>query len=483
MPYGKGTYGRSSMRRGTRYSRARSFSRNKRKVSVPRAPRKTSKQAATLTRRRNALAINSLARQVASLKRRDWGPVQTSHQLLTESAGEYDKITDNGIMVNVPNPPNWSQHPMIRDIEVQKNMPLLFDVNNYDCANWEPDSRIGQGGKWTHWGCNVFSLGQDPQTNSYYPFRRAGFVKARQATHDNPNPFWEIDQIDLVNGKPYKPLSCTYKFEIRGRPVLSNTYVTFTLFSQRSNTNDLMMDRSDDQGHVQMPIALEHLRNMEDGTNMFNPKYFKIYSQKKIFLNSQRAGSVHPTDNWQTEGLTGRLDDLITEEPNPDPTVPNEGEPSPPATNAAQSEALRSQTTGLGTTSNVRKYSFTVKPKSAYVPKYGQLVGPHLNIEMEDSPIEYNQDTGKQAYNSGTGEIYHGNYGEQTLSTSKPLWLLITTSDRRVSINTGVIDDQTKPILDNQVIITCSRYCKWRDGEAERNASTPFFATMTGMGQ
>eukprot|EP00908_Phaeocystis_cordata_P015760 Transcript_26936.p2 GENE.Transcript_26936~~Transcript_26936.p2 ORF type:complete len:212 (-),score=6.85 Transcript_26936:134-769(-) len=188
-------YGRRTMPRRTSNSRYGPPRGRRRKVAVPRAPRRTRQQSATLTRRRNAMAINQLAAQVAALKRRDWGPVQCSHQLMTESAGEYDRITDNGIAVNVPDPPNWSTNPMIRDIEVQRNMPLLFDVNNYDCANWDPDTRVPQGGKWTHWGCNVFSLGQDPQTNSYYPFRRPGFVKARQATHAPPNPFWEIGQV------------------------------------------------------------------------------------------------------------------------------------------------------------------------------------------------------------------------------------------------------------------------------------------------
>ena len=61
-------------------------------------------------------------------------------------------------------------------------------------------------------GCNAFSLGRarrrQTDTGQLLPLSpRAGFVKARQATHDDPNPFWEIDQVDLVNGKPYKPVA------------------------------------------------------------------------------------------------------------------------------------------------------------------------------------------------------------------------------------------------------------------------------------
>ena len=127
-----------------------------------------------------------------------------------------------------------------------------------------------------------------------------------------------------------------------------------------------------------MPMALEHIRNMDDNTNMFNPKYFKVFFKKTIFLNSQRAGSVHPTDNWQTEGQTTRDDDVIVEE---DPEPSGDGAAAPdtpggatsttvpphPSTNAQQSEYLRSQTTGAGTTSNIRRFGFTVKPKSAKV--------------------------------------------------------------------------------------------------------------------
>ena len=438
------------------------------------------------------MAINQLAAQVAALKRRDWGPVQCSHQLMVECAGEYNRITEAGLKVNVPDPPNWSQHKMIRECEIRRDMPLLFDVNNYDCANWQPDPARGpttpQGGKWTHWGCNIFSLGEDPQTNTHFPFRRAGFVKARQATLDKPNPFWEIDNVDLVNGKPYKPLSCTYKFEIRGRPVVANTYVTFTLFQQRDNVNDLSMDRSDDQGVTTMPVALEHLRNIDDDTNFMNPKYFKIYKKKRIFLNSQRYGSVHPTDNWQTEGQTTRDDDIVVEEDPPDAGGPSEGNapvpdvPEHPSTNAQQSEYLRSQTTGMGTTANIRRYSFTVKPNAAYVPKYGHFIGSHLKTEMEDSPVAYNGETGKQAYENVSGEVYMGNYGQLTMPTTKPLWLLVTTSDRKVTINSGVIDDQIRPVIDNEVVITCSRYCKWRDGEKESQTTGLFHHAATGLG-
>ena len=53
---------------------------------------------------------------------------------------------------------------------------------------------------------------------------------------------------------------------------------------------------------------------MDDGTNRFNPKCFKIFWRKKIFPNSSaRALScVHPTDNSlaKTEGDTTRLDDV-----------------------------------------------------------------------------------------------------------------------------------------------------------------------------
>jgi hypothetical protein len=411
---------------------------------------------------------------------------------MTSSCGEYDVIDDQDLTVHLPEDFKWTTTKMVRDVEVVRNMPLLFDVNNYDCANWRPDSpgvTTPQGGMWTHFGCNVFSLAQSQSSPfPYFPFRRAGFVKAQSATHANANPFWDIDQVDLVNGKPYKPLSGTYKFEIRGRPVAANTYVTFTLFSQKSNTNDLATDRRDQLGVTAMPIALEHLRNMDDNTNMFNPKYFKVYFKKTIFLNSQRAGSVHPTDNWQTEGQTTRDDDVIIEEEptgtDPAPGTPG-GEtsttvPPHPSTNAVQSEYLRSQTTGVGTTSNIRKFSFTVKPKSAYVPKFGQMLGNHMQVSMK-AASSYDRDARTQSYQSPTGELDGGNYGVQAIDTPKPLWLMISTSDRNVTINSGVIDEQTRPILDNQIIVSCSRYIKWRDGDKESQLSAPYHHTLTGL--
>ena len=483
MAYGR----RPGMRRRTTNTRRRPYRRVKRKVAVPRAPRKTAKQSAAVTRRRNAMAINQLAAQVAALKRRDWGPIQCSHQLMTSSAGQYEYVYDNDKTNYLPDDFNWTNRKMIRDIEVERNRPLLFDVNNYDCAIWKPDApgvNTPQGGYWSHAGCNVFSVGTEPDTNLHFHYRRAGFVKAQQATHANSNPFWDIGQVDLVNGKPYKPLSCTYKFEIRGRPVAANTYVTFTLFTQRANTNDLSMDRRDQMGATQMPMALEHCRGMDDNTNMFNPKYFKVYFKKKFFLNSQQAGSVHPTDNWQREGQTVRDDDdnMVAEEDGPAPGDPVEGPPVPehPVATAVQSEYIRRQTVGIGTTSNIRRFSFTVKPKHAYVPKYGSMIGNHVQVNMEPAST-YNRDELQQAYQSPTGEIAGGNYGIQTIETHRPLWLLISTSDRDVTINSGVIDEQTRDILDNQIIVTCSRYCKWRDGDKESQASAPFHHTLTGL--
>ena len=41
---------------------------------------------------------------------------------------------------------------------------------------------------------------------------------------------------------------------------------------------------------------------------------------------------------------------------------------------------------------------------------YGALLGNHLTIEMEDSPVDYNEETGKQAYENVAGEVYGGNY-------------------------------------------------------------------------
>ena len=42
--------------------------------------------------------------------------------------------------------------------------------------------------------------------------------------------------------------------------------------------------------------------------------------------------------------------------------------------------------------------------------QYGALLGNHLKIEMEDSPVDYNEETGEQAYENVAGEVYGGNY-------------------------------------------------------------------------
>ena len=81
---------------------------------------------------------------------------------------------------------------------------------------------------------------------------------------------------------------------------------------------------------------------------------------------------------------------------------------------------LRSQTTGRGTTSNIRKFSFTVKPKSAYVPKYGSMIANHMQVSLEQNNTSYNREARTQAYRSPKGELLGGNYGFQTIGTTRP---------------------------------------------------------------
>ena len=124
-------YGRRGMPRRTGYSRTRSYRSSGRKVAVPRAPRRTRPSYT----RSNALAINQLARQVAHLKRRDWGPVQVNQQVMTEATARFDLLDvdeKRGLPVNL----DWGRNKHPTEIEVSYEKPLLFDVNNYDKAKW-----------------------------------------------------------------------------------------------------------------------------------------------------------------------------------------------------------------------------------------------------------------------------------------------------------------------------------------------------------
>ena len=113
---------------------------------------------------------------------------------------------------------------------------------------------------------------------------------------------------------------------------------------------------------------------------------------------------------------------------------------------------------------------------------HGALLGNHLKIEMEDSPVDYNEETGEQAYENVAGEVYGGNYTvsrpppppSPSGSSSPPV---IATCPSTMASSTN----SRGPIIDNQVVITSSRFCKWRDGEKGSQISPFFHHALTGL--
>lgn len=225
--------------------------------------------------RKNAVSVYKLAKQVNQLKMSQYGSVQRNMQNLVVSS-----------------------------LVPTASAPLLFDTTDFSCF------RNASGNQ----GCQVYQV---TPANTVLP--ASGFNIQDWAG----NAYWSRQNADICDTGKYLPLYVKYTIRITGNRSLDNTRIRFDLFSARAKA--VVPTAGASANNVVLPGALVHLKNMANPTlNRLNPTYFKCYTSKTIFINSQNS----PQSNTSAGG---------------------------------------------NNTANIRYYTFIVKPRR---PKYQALSNP-----------------------------------------------------------------------------------------------------------
>lgn len=433
------------MRRGSRYA-------PRKKVSVPRRPRQTGRTKAVMQRRQNALAINSIQRQVNRLKAVDYGPVQYQcHRMSEQFCSDKipaDEAADPGIdHAQASEAGTW--------VEVRSDRPLLFDATDFTHAE-RVDSLPGSAfqNKYRKLGCRVWST--TTMANGKEGIHRRACWEI--PPHMRVDPYWKDSCEQAIRGD-YRTIFANYEFEVRGYPVLQDTKVTFTVLTLKPKavmsdllfkdgipqtivpTNDGLLDSVTT---TWLPDGLPNLANITENDHKLNREYFRVWSQKSVFINSQFKGapvfSAHSTTAGMGDDSSGQW-----------------------------TEMAGNQTRGGYTTSNIKKVTFSFNPRKVYKrvinPDSTQWAGnkeQDLNTAVTEDVLGMDLPTMADKF-INVNEYQGGDYGPYTLPVDKPLWLLISTSDEKVTTETGHIATSDQPIHDNKVQIRCTRYVKWRD--------------------
>lgn len=194
-------------------------------------------------------------------------------------------------------------------------------------------------------------------------------VNVSSASHwvraENNNLYWNNNNDDQPDGGAYLAKMATYFVEIRGNVSLSNTRVRFDVISQKS---DALIPNSQATDDANLPDTLQYMKHLADfGTpNRINPIYFKKYMTKTVYLNSSKL-------------------DRNTK----------------------------------GTTSNVMRFSFTIRPNKVCIQnETNPQVGGGAIVDDNDPSIIDQQD-----------EIARGNFGPNNVPATQPLWCIISTDD------------------------------------------------------
>lgn len=225
----------------------------KRAPRRPRGGKSTAYRKAVLPRKRktdrNVLATQGyrqlkLQRKVNFLMDARWGPVQKNFQIS-------DLFT-----------PLASQ-------------PVCFDATDFTCR------RINSNGDLVSYGAPIY------QVNT------VGTGLTNPAYFDpaiNQNPYWDACNADIPDGGVYKPLYAKYIFQVSGRNSVDDTYIDIKLLQMKKGTF-VPQGSAPPATFAQriMPYALMHMQYLADYSNMINTDFFKVYSTKRLYLNSQTS--------------------------------------------------------------------------------------------------------------------------------------------------------------------------------------------------
>ena len=251
MPYGRKSYTKRTTRRyGTRKPSYR------RKAVRPPPKRKTQRTYV----RKNAYAINRVARKVNFLMNARWGQVQKNLH-----------ISDPIVPI--------------------AGAPFAFDATNFTCR------RLNDQGSEISPGAIIY------QVNA----AGTGVTNAGKFNIDTAdmlnNPYWDAVNRDLAGDTgAYKPIRATYTFQIKGRPSLDDTWIDIRLLAHRPGT----LNPSPVAQARMMPFGLVYMKRLTGIDNDINYSYFKQYYHKRIYLNSQTYNQpATPAQGLPADGTIG----------------------------------------------------------------------------------------------------------------------------------------------------------------------------------
>lgn len=234
MAYGnKRKYGASR-----KYGRGSKFTPRKRNSArkVP-VPRKRTSQT-----RRNALAINSLARVQRKIRNLAYGMLQTSYDTTAPLA--------DGLELRVTN-----------------LTPILFDSADF---TREYTNTVGH----TQHGCRVFTT--HPVDQHHETIDISHFKQITDAVYRK-------DQMhDIVNGGKYLPVRGNYTLKFEGLNINRPVRVIIQLFVQKTQNFTLPYGQGAKEW---LPHSLPHLQDLADPTkNQLSYEHFKLYKKKVVML-------------------------------------------------------------------------------------------------------------------------------------------------------------------------------------------------------
>ena len=198
--------------------------------------------------RKNALAINSLARMQRRIRNMSYGMLQTSFQRLAT-----------------------------QDLEVTNLKPILFDGCDFIRQTYLPD------GVTTRQGCHVFTLAQDSlhpeDPHSYHPVLATHFISAQS------NNTYYLQENDIIDGGKYKPVYADYTFRFQGLAFTKPMKIIIQTFTVKPSAFSGVHVLLGTHHKRMLPDGLSQMQNMANPTiNQLSKEFFKVYSTKVITM-------------------------------------------------------------------------------------------------------------------------------------------------------------------------------------------------------
>lgn len=175
-------------------------------------------------------------------------------------------------------------------LDVSNDEPAMFDLTDFTafrsddskgCAFYQWAELVGEVAAPAHW-------------------TRANF---------NNNPFHSAENLDIVNGGVYKPISTKITFRVTWDGAPTNKRVSFHVFTQKpgSFVPNLVGEPS-----MTMPSAIQYLKDMANPVdNQFSRTYFKLIKRRTLFFNAaafERSGEPDDdADEAPPTGTTGTI--------------------------------------------------------------------------------------------------------------------------------------------------------------------------------